>query len=1411
VAKQIEELLVKLGIEGMEGLDKLSSSFRNLQKALGPTDKAIASARNEVLEFANSGKQSIQMIQGQIDAFKGLQSQATIGGNVYRQLAGDVNALSDQLKALKKDYEGVGRAAQQTDKQIAAQFPARKPEAFRIQLAALNRQLNQLSVSARAYGDALTEITIREIAFGRAQSRQRVIAGAQAVGAPLIGAMTPQQELPNTLAALRQKIAELSQDFQNLDRESTAYGETAKELSRLQKELAEATADTGRSQKDEIRLRIENLKAIRQENEKIREQAAIRRSIERGRARGAVAPTIERPMRPISGLFQTITDIGMSNVTREIEMMGRSYTQVADDIRRATGASNNSISSLQRQRSAWQTLRNQLDPTSKSFRDVTKEIANVERRLDRFQSRQRKPMGAMGATQAAGAVISGGIFGGPEGAIGGVAGTIAGGVPGAFAGAAIGAQLGNIRKSLGEMAEFTAEIDKQRIALRNVVGSTAEYDRSLQIIENTSRRLSIPQDILTKQFTQLSASVIGAGGNVDAAERAFLGIAAGIRGTGGSLQDLQGALLATSQVFGKGKVSAEELRRQIGDRLPGAFNLFAQAIGTTTPELDKMLAQGKVDLNDFMKFTEALIKRFGSTAEEVASSSQAAGDRLATTMARLRENIGRELQPLGAEFQELIIGIFTENEEAIVEFAKNLATVTKSLADLTIAIGPTTAKIALFFAGLNIAKAAIAGIQGAFVGLMAAKTAGGVVITGTTAKVGLLSGALTKLKLATLALATAWAAPLILTVAVVGVAKVLSDLARVRAARDEIEEIQRDSNDLEVNFRNAMRGASTPEERRPILIQQMEDVGEEIIKNKKRVEDLRKEVGELGAASAAVAGGRFTLPAPGSMSGDRAGEIIQLGAAKEELKAAESALNLTKERQKIIGRELGRVGTGPGRTDARFPSADDPAGAGAGADKAGRASQVPQLMIALELQKQLSGIQDRIRDAQDAGNNLLQIRLRGEEQLLQIRSQISLAQIEEIPQEETALKIAALRLRLEQTRAQTEFELNQAFKQNIENATKAIDDLNVGYMNQVRQQRRIKEFMENGINPQLAEQLYLIERAVEISGQGLTRELISLQQQQELTQDLQTKLNLQERILEIEERLAQLRGDSVSAIEAARELYDPPDPTNFERVKEAIKETREVLDQLVDPVNQLISAAGAIGDAFADSFKGLITGSMSAKEALRNFFSSLADYFADMAAKMIAQWIRLALLNQIVKLFPGGDAAGAGGGAGGGAAGNAIVQGLSAMPGFANGGRPPVGRASLVGERGPELFVPTQAGQIVPTEVLAAAAATRQALRVPFANGAQPTATQEGGNVPFQAATSALTVPFQAMNASETGSASMAGDGLIRFETVVINGMEFVTRQEAEKIGQVAASRGAELAQKRLRNNPSARRAVGLA
>ncbi|EPW0596963.1 tape measure protein, partial [Shigella sonnei] len=55
-----------------------------------------------------------------------------------------------------------------------------------------------------------------------------------------------------------------------------------------------------------------------------------------------------------------------------------------------------------------------------------------------------------------------------------------------------------------------------------------------------------------------------------------------------------GILKAFEQMASKGKIQAEELRGQLGDRMAGAFQLFARSLGMTTEELDKAMKDGKV-------------------------------------------------------------------------------------------------------------------------------------------------------------------------------------------------------------------------------------------------------------------------------------------------------------------------------------------------------------------------------------------------------------------------------------------------------------------------------------------------------------------------------------------------------------------------------------------------------------------------------------------------------------------------------------------------------------------------------------------------------------------------------------------------------------------------------------------------
>ena len=114
-----------------------------------------------------------------------------------------------------------------------------------------------------------------------------------------------------------------------------------------------------------------------------------------------------------------------------------------------------------------------------------------------------------------------------------------------------------------------------------------------------------------------------------------------------------------------------------------------------------------------------------------------------------------------------------------------------------------------------------------------------------------------------------------------------------------------------------------------------------------------------------------------------------------------------------------------------------------------------------------------------------------------------------------------------------------------------------------------------------------------------------------------------------------------------------------------------------------------------NGIKGLIRGTSTLGDLLNNVLNKLSDAFLNLA---------------IFGNFGGGS----------------VTGGLLGMFGFANGGRPPVGRPSVVGERGPELFVPDRAGTIVPNHELGGMGGTNIVVNVD-ASGSNVEGDEEEG------------------------------------------------------------------------------------
>lgn len=107
-----------------------------------------------------------------------------------------------------------------------------------------------------------------------------------------------------------------------------------------------------------------------------------------------------------------------------------------------------------------------------------------------------------------------------------------------------------------------------------------------------------------------------------------------------STEQVNGTFIALGQMLSKGKVQAEELRGQLGERLPGAFQMAARAMNMSTAELDKFMAEGRLLAEDLLpRLAEALQDQYGRAAEEAANTAQGSINRMSTEWTLFKANV----------------------------------------------------------------------------------------------------------------------------------------------------------------------------------------------------------------------------------------------------------------------------------------------------------------------------------------------------------------------------------------------------------------------------------------------------------------------------------------------------------------------------------------------------------------------------------------------------------------------------------------------------------------------------------------------------------------------------------------------------------------------------------------------------
>ena len=280
--------------------------------------------------------------------------------------------------------------------------------------------------------------------------------------------------------------------------------------------------------------------------------------------------------------------------------------------------------------------------------------------------------------------------------------------------------------------------------------------------------------------------------------------------------------------------------------------------------------------------------------------------------------------------------------------------------------------------------------------------------------------------------------------------------------------------------------------------------------------------------------------------------------------------------------------------------------------------------------------------------------------------------------------------------AQAELQLNKFIADEAakQQALQPFEDLRRNRELEIQYSKTYLRLITEGVLPAEAERIANFERLVAEQFSALDKQIAIAKATLVQAEAYGTSADRVKELREELERLEAARGatTAVAAQGAGIGL------NNRERLQEEIASVQGQLNTLLDPINQITTAAEGIGLAFSDSFKGIVSGTMTAQEALAGFFQSVADQFLDMAAQIIAKWIQLTILNSILKIFPGANAAGAAGTASQGLQWDANLLDFVPIPGKAKGGPVTGGMPYIVGERGPELFVPGTSGSIVPND-----------------------------------------------------------------------------------------------------------------
>ena len=265
-----------------------------------------------------------------------------------------------------------------------------------------------------------------------------------------------------------------------------------------------------------------------------------------------------------------------------------------------------------------------------------------------------------------------------------------------------------LTSALISSVQAAMKLDALTLGLKAITGSSQGAADAINFLRATGDRLGVQFDTIAGSYKTLLAATQGTNLGLKETQTVFLGIVEASRAMGLSAEDTAGALRPLTQIIGQQAFQADELRNELGARLPVALQLLVKASNgafTSVKDLfDAMEAgklKGQVALDLVANFGVVLRQQFAPAAQEAANSAAAAFERFKQAVTDLQVALGRELLPALGDVARAMTEMLKSAQGTSSAFGSSFTTVIREAGSAVVGLAGGIGVLAKAMALLN--------------------------------------------------------------------------------------------------------------------------------------------------------------------------------------------------------------------------------------------------------------------------------------------------------------------------------------------------------------------------------------------------------------------------------------------------------------------------------------------------------------------------------------------------------------------------------------------------------------------------------------------------------------------------------------------------------------------------------------